>query len=151
MKTILVPVDLSAVATSVCDTACELARVMKARILLLHVVQPPPVMVMEIYALGAAQAEDMMKAAEDAGADRVRELAERCRKRGIPVRTAHRVGVPVIEILERAAKAHYIVMGSHGHGAMYDLLVGSTASGVLKKAPCPVVIVPPQGARRASR
>ena len=141
MKTILVPVDLSAVATSVCDTACELARVMKARILLLHVVQPPPVMVMEIYALGAAQAEDMMKAAEDAGADRVRELAERCRKRGIPVRTAHRVGVPVIEILERAAKAHYIVMGSHGHSALGSLVLGSVTSRVLANCSTPVLIV----------
>jgi nucleotide-binding universal stress UspA family protein len=39
-------------------------------------------------------------------------------------------------------KADFIVMGSHGHGALYNLLIGGTASGVIQKAPCPVVIVP---------
>lgn len=142
MKTILVPVDLSAAATQVCDAACELARLMEARVILLHVVQPPPVMVAEIYALDAAQSEEMLAAAEQAGADRLRDLAVRCAERRLDTRTVHRVGLPVEEILTRAEKADYIVMGSHGHGAMYDLLVGSTTRGVLKKAPCPVLIVP---------
>jgi len=59
------------------------------------------------------------------------------------VRTVQRLGDPVTEILARARGASFVVMGSHGHGAMYDLLVGSTAQGVLRKAPCPVLIVPP--------
>jgi hypothetical protein len=36
---------------------------------------------------------------------------------------------------------HYVI-GSHGHTAFHDLLVGGTASGVLKRATCPVVVVP---------
>ncbi len=50
----------------------------------------------------------------------------------------------MIEILEaaRICEADYIVMGSHGHNAFYDLLVGTTTHGVMRKAPCPVVIVP---------
>jgi len=38
-----------------------------------------------------------------------------------------------------------IVMGSHGHGALYELLVGSITQGVLKAAKCPVVVVPAAG------
>jgi Zn-dependent M28 family amino/carboxypeptidase len=38
--------------------------------------------------------------------------------------------------------ADFIVMGSHGHTAFYDLLVGSTTHGVLMRSKCPVVIVP---------
>ena len=38
--------------------------------------------------------------------------------------------------------AGLIVMGSHGHGAIYNLLVGSVAEGVLKGVSCPVLIVP---------
>jgi nucleotide-binding universal stress UspA family protein len=148
MKTIIVPVDLSDVATAVCDTACELARLMGARLLLLHVVQPPPITVTEIYALDAGQTEEMLVAAENAGINRLRELAERCAQPGVAVRTLHRVGLPVPEILARAEKADYIVMGSHGHGAIYDFLVGSTTHGVLKKARCPVIIVPPVQGRR---
>ena len=47
----------------------------------------------------------------------------------------------------RSARAAYIVMGSHGHGAIYDLLVGSTTHGVLMNAPCPVLVVPPEKGR----
>ena len=142
MKTILVPVDLSAASTAACDAACDLARLLEARLLLLHVVQPPPAVVAEIYALDVGQTEEMLVAAEQAGADRLHELAARCLKRGVEAKTFHRVGLPVTEILGRAEKADYIVMGSHGHGAVYDLLVGSTTRGVLKQARCPVVVVP---------
>uniref|UniRef100_UPI0040495246 universal stress protein n=1 Tax=Cephaloticoccus sp. TaxID=1985742 RepID=UPI0040495246 len=50
-------------------------------------------------------------------------------------------------IIEQARKsrAAYIVIGSHGHSALYDLLAGSTATGVIKRAPCPVLVVPPAG------
>jgi len=34
------------------------------------------------------------------------------------------------------------VLGSHGHTAFYDLLVGSTTHGILLRAKCPVLIVP---------
>ncbi len=147
MKTILVPVDLSAAAAPVCAAACDLARRTGAGLLLLHVVQPPQLMVSDLYALGAAQADEMLAAAEEAARKRLADLAARCAKNGVKVRTLQLLGNPVSEILARARGAHLIVLGSHGHGAMYDLLVGSTAHGVLKKAPCPVLVVPP--ARRA--
>jgi nucleotide-binding universal stress UspA family protein len=56
-----------------------------------------------------------------------------------------RFRISVAAILEQAQKlgAEYIVIGSHGHSAVYDVMMGSVASGVLKKSPCPVLIVPP--------
>jgi nucleotide-binding universal stress UspA family protein len=33
-------------------------------------------------------------------------------------------------------------MGSHGHGALFEFLVGSVTNGVLKSAKCPVLVVP---------
>jgi len=44
--------------------------------------------------------------------------------------------------LAREHGATLIVMGSHGHGALYHLLVGSVTTAILKEAPCPVLIVP---------
>jgi nucleotide-binding universal stress UspA family protein len=51
----------------------------------------------------------------------------------------------VTHILAQAKKlrADYIVIGSHRHSAFHDLVVGSTTSGVLKRAACPAVVVPP--------
>jgi nucleotide-binding universal stress UspA family protein len=63
---------------------------------------------------------------------------------GLNVRLHEPTGEMVEEILEcaGAVKADVIVMGRHGHGAMYNLLVGSVTEGVLKRASCPVVLVP---------
>jgi nucleotide-binding universal stress UspA family protein len=35
-----------------------------------------------------------------------------------------------------------IVVGSHGHGAMYQLLVGSISEGVLRRSNRPVLVIP---------
>jgi len=140
MKPILVPVDLSAATPLVCDEACALARLARAPLILLHVIQAPTV-VSDLYALEAVEAEEMLVAAQEAGTSRLQALAARCRKRGAEVRTLQRLGVPATTILQTARAVSYIVMGSHGHGAVYDLLIGSTTQRVLKQARCPVVVI----------
>ena len=72
------------------------------------------------------------------------ELIPQLREAGITVSTLHAVGVSGATILARARElsADYIVIGSHGHGAFYDLIVGSTTSWVLKEATCPVLVIP---------
>ena len=37
-----------------------------------------------------------------------------------------------------------VVVATHGHGALARALVGSTASAVARRAPCPVLLVPPR-------
>lgn len=152
MKTILVPLDLSAASVQVCDAACEFAWLSGGRLILLHVVQPPPVMMSEVYAFDSGRLTELVGTARKVAANRLRALARRCEKREVPVRSVLRAGPPVRTILAQAAaaKAGCIVMGTHGHGAVYDLLVGSTTHGVLKRAGCPVLVVPTP-ARRPSR
>ena len=49
-----------------------------------------------------------------------------------------------------ALDAELIVLGSHGHGAVHDQLVGSTSMRAIHHASCPVVILPdPRHAERA--
>lgn len=143
MKTILVPVDLSVATPRVCAAACDLARLIGAQIVLLHVVPPPPIMMNDYYAFDTGHLAQAMVAVEKSATLKLRSLARRFAKR-CPVQTVQITGQPVGTIVARAraTKAAYIVLGSHGHGAMFDLLVGSTASGVLRKARCPVLVVP---------
>jgi universal stress protein A len=51
-------------------------------------------------------------------------------------------GSPVTEILKFAARENVdlIVMASHGRTGLSRLLMGSIAEGVMRKAPCPVLI-----------
>ncbi len=53
-------------------------------------------------------------------------------------------GEPVKTILREAEHldAELIVIGSHGHGMMFDALVGSISAGILRKATIPVLVVP---------
>ncbi|MGN6440915.1 MAG: universal stress protein, partial [Arthrobacter sp.] len=46
----------------------------------------------------------------------------------------------VAGLVEAAAGARLLVVGSRGKGAFKRLLLGSTAHGVLKHLPCPVII-----------
>jgi nucleotide-binding universal stress UspA family protein len=143
MKTILVPVDLSAATSRVCTAACDLARLMKGRVVLLHVVAPPPVIMNDYYAFDTGHMAQAMAAVEKNATRKLAALARSLAKR-CPVQTMQVTGQPVGAILAKAAslKAAYLVMGTHGHGAMFDLIVGSTAHGILRKARCPVLIVP---------
>lgn len=51
---------------------------------------------------------------------------------------------PADLILEQAdaVKADLLVMGSHGRGALMEALLGDVTHTVLRKAPCPVLVVP---------
>jgi nucleotide-binding universal stress UspA family protein len=54
------------------------------------------------------------------------------------------MGLPADEILAAAKErdAGLVMMGSHGHGALYHLFTGSVVTGVLKKTDRPVMVVP---------
>ena len=139
MKTILAPVDFSNISDAVVEQAATLARAVDGRVVLLAVIQPP--VVMSEYAAMMDIAE-ITAAGEKHAARQLDRLQERLGD--VASDTVQTVGSPIAHILDQASKlrADYIVMGSHGHTAFYDLLVGSTTHGVLMRAKCPVVIVP---------
>lgn len=62
-----------------------------------------------------------------------------------PVERISRGGPPASVILEQAADADLVVMGSRGRGGFRGLLLGSVASQVSHYASCPVVVVPGSG------
>jgi len=141
MKTVLAPIDFSKVSESVVREAASLARALDGRVVLLAVVQPP--MVFSEYA-GLADISAIAAAAESNATRGLEKFAEQLKNQFIKTSIVQVTGVPVGHIIEQAVRneADYIVMGSHGHTAFYDLLVGSTTHGVLMRSKCPVVIVP---------
>lgn len=143
MKTILAPIDFSNISAAVAEEAAYLARKLDGRLILLTVVQPP--VVVADYAGHMENIAEIMAAGEKNAERRLAEFAARLTDGPATVETLCIVGTPVTQIIEHAEthRADYIVMGSHGHTAFYDLLVGSTAQAVLKRAKCPVLIVPP--------
>ena len=53
------------------------------------------------------------------------------------------IGTPLTEIVSAAKDwpADLIVIGSHGRGGLTRALLGSVAEGVMRHAPCPVLVV----------
>jgi nucleotide-binding universal stress UspA family protein len=49
---------------------------------------------------------------------------------------------PVQALVSRAAADDLIVVGTRGHGELASLVLGSVSHDTLRRAPCPVVVVP---------
>ena len=144
MKTFLVPVDFSAVTEKVIEAALAQARAFRGRVVLLHVVQPP-VSTGGEYALPVEIVEEAVNTNKRTALQKLDGRLEAFRAAAVECSVATVVGAPDRAIIEEAGKigADCIIMGSHGHGRLYDFLVGSTASGVMKRARCAVLVIPP--------
>lgn len=146
MKTLLVPLDFSDVSTTVLDAAAALAVPLGAKIILLHIVEPIATYVpvgasMDVIAASPPPIElETTRVPEE----RLRKLVEPLQARGLEVELVSIVGLAVDDIVAQAElrNADLIVLGSHGHGALYHLFTGSVVTGVLKHASCPVLVVP---------
>lgn len=143
MKTILTPIDFSGATRGVIDTAAGLAAAVGARLVLLHSLQPP--MLTTDYGIGMEVLQEALAVSEKAATRQLEHIQTELEGRGLTIATVLQSGAAAPAILEQAGlqAADFIVLGSHGHTAFYDLMVGSTTHAVLLKAPCPVVIVPP--------
>src|SRR5687767_6066035 len=132
MRLILVCVDFSDVSDRVVEKATAWAVDLKAAIHLLHVIPPPPPMA--VYAPGAGVALPLPTATlPDTAAEKAKMLAlsRRVREAGVPVTEEVLEGPVISEILATSDRVapEAIVLGSHGHGALYELLVGSVKIG----------------------
>lgn len=139
---ILVAVDLSEASSRVVEAARRVATQSGAEVYLLHVAEPNPDFV------GFDTGPDVVRSqvAEEYRREHrdVQKLAEGLRQAGITATALLVQGPTVTTTLEQAEKldAALIVVGSHGHGAIYDVLVGSYSAGILRKARVPVLVVP---------
>lgn len=139
---LLVPIDLSVVSERVVDAAASLARVYDADLWLLHVTDPDPGELRRAEAPPAAR--DEMAHEHRADHRALQALARGLREQGLRA-TALMVQGPIDLCILREAKqlnADMIVMATHGHGAMFDLFVGSVSRAILQVSRIPVLMVP---------
>jgi nucleotide-binding universal stress UspA family protein len=144
MKRILVPVDLSGATVRVCNAAADLAKALGSQLVILHAVPSLPPAIYGFDAFTAAQVVAFNRKARKASAHKLQALQHWFNKRLPGTKMALHEGPPADVILQSASRINpdYIVIGSHGHGAMHDLIAGSTTREILRKSPCPVVLVP---------
>ena len=139
---ILVSVDFSEATPRILQAAASLTRALSGKLWLLHVGEPEPDFVG--YEAGPDVVRDQVAREFRDEHRKLQEYADRMRDEGLPV-TALMIQGPVVDTVIAEAErleADMLVVGSHGYGAVYDLLVGSVSRGILKHAEIPVLVVP---------
>jgi len=139
---ILACVDLSDSTKIIVKKIKKLAKRLSAKVWLLHNALPEPDKVE--FKVDPIAARKSLAKRFHLEHRQMQKLAKRLRKAEIDTTALLVHGATVETILKEAADldVDMIVVGSHGHGAMYQLLVGSVSEGVLHKSQVPVLVVP---------
>lgn len=133
LKKILVPLDLSDCSRKALQYAVPFARQFEAELILLHVVEPYP------------QAPELGPVEMDAFQDAKDQMTALEKSLGASVRVKPLVqsGESTNGIIEAAKEldVDLIILSTHGRTGMARVLLGSTTERVVRRAPCPVLVV----------
>lgn len=145
MKRILVPIDFSDLTDRVMSVTADVARSCGAKVWLMHCIASSS-------SAAAIYEEPTMlpltgKLLTENSSGQYRELTrltKSLQSNGIDAEMIFVCCNVVHEILSAVDELQIdlIIMGSHGHGALYDLFVGSTARSLLYSTKTPTLIVP---------
>ncbi len=141
---ILCPTDLSEAAVAPLTYAAALARWYDARLTILHVVPPPAPLPAGIVGFSVPPEivppppRDVLREALEAAASRAGADMQHVTLEIVD-------GEPAAAIVDQAVagRADVLVLGTHGRSGFERFVLGSIAEKVLRKAPCPVLTVPP--------
>lgn len=139
IKKILVPVDFSECARKALQYAIPLAKEHNAAITLLYVMTPPAYVGGEFGIADYGFERETRAGSEKALA---RLVVDEVRGE-VSADTVVRSGSPAVEIIEAAKQiaADLIIVSTHGHTGLKHVFLGSVAEHVVRRAPCPVLIV----------
>ena len=134
MATILFPTDFSTASDAALAHAEAVAKQSNAKLLIVHVEEPP-------LAYGGGE---LYYGLPEPSSERIRKMLDDVRPKDPSVAFSHRLvmGDPAGEIVRIAdeEKVDSIVLGTHGRTGLSRLLMGSVAEGVVRRAPCPVLV-----------
>jgi len=141
MKTILVTTDLSDLSKKAFPLARDLAEKYGAKIVVCYVEEHRvPPLVIEYPGVGF---DDMLQHQRERAKEQLERLAEE--QLGGELDTELRVidGMAHVGIVQLAEElpADLIVMTTHGRGFFSHAILGSTTERVVRRAPCPVLVV----------
>jgi len=133
---ILVPTDGSKKAKKAAAYAVDLAKQLKASIIILSVIDQRSLIARTVSASETPRhtvepIEDYLKEAAEGFAGEIKKL---CDKNGVASTISIKKGHPVDEIVKEAkrSKVDLIVMGSHGRSALSATVLGSVSYGVIQ-------------------
>jgi len=145
MMKLLAAVDLSKASGYVIEAVHRVASATDAEVYILHTITSLP-------GIAGPDFNPVMEYQEMSGRyqderDELNELVVQLVDADVNATALMVQGDPVKTILTEAERldAELVVIGSHGHGMMFDALVGSISAGILRKSTIPVLVGPVRG------
>ena len=144
---ILVPTDFSDFSKPALTYGCAMAARFDAELHLLHVVPDPAMLVPEAAAFSVESMEAQTEMLRIEAMKTLNTLPPDGWSDGKPVVREVRVGAAFMEIIDYAREKDIdlIVIGTHGRSGLMHVLMGSVAERIVRKSPCPVLTVKPEG------
>ncbi|MBI3004102.1 MAG: universal stress protein [Ignavibacteriales bacterium] len=141
LSRILVPIDFSEFSKNALKYAIPFARQFEASVDLLYVVEPA--IYPADFSFGQVGFPNVEEELRKRGTEELETLMKKEIGRRLPARFSVRTGKPFYEINQYATEEDIdlIIIATHGHSGMEHILFGSTAEKVVRKAPCPVLVV----------
>ncbi|GAA2405272.1 universal stress protein [Streptomyces glaucosporus] len=134
-RTVVVGLDGSPESLAAADWAAREARLRSLPLRLVHVEEAESHHRRFLSAMDAEAREGWRRMPDDAAAGLVG------RHPGLEVGVERLAGRPAEVLVEAAADAGLLVLGSHGRGALAGFLVGSVALSAVARTRCPLVLV----------
>jgi nucleotide-binding universal stress UspA family protein len=149
IRQILCPTDFSTPSARAFEHALVLAAWYRAPVTVLHVLPEPVAAAPALpYGFTPALVDGSLR---DAMQTELSSLVGPANRAGLHAVAELRDGHPATETVRVAQELHadLIVMGTHGRTGFQRFVLGSVAETVLRRAPCPVLTVPPRAGEDA--
>lgn len=140
---ILVPIDFSEHSKNALAYAITLAKQFHSELHLVYVVETAIYPAEFGFGQSASLGPEIEKEFLDRGKKELAKIVQSEIKNQVKSRITVAEGKPAYEILSIARNEHVdlIVIATHGHTGVEHLIFGSTTEKVVRKAPCPVLVV----------
>ena len=143
LKRILVPTDFSEHSERAAAYAVELARRFQAEeVHCIHVSDIPADLLATSAYYMTGPSEQFIEQVRQESRKSLESFVQK-NLAGVPVKTAFLEGRPFVEIIRYAREKNIelVVIATHGRTGLKHALFGSVAEKVVRKAPCPVLVV----------
>ena len=143
VKRILVPIDFSEHSKNALQYAISFAIQFNSELLLVYVVEPT--IYPADFSFGQVAVPSIENELRERGKAELDQLVQTQITGRLSSRTMVLTGKPFLEILNTASEedVDLIIIATHGHTGVEHILFGGTAEKVVRKAPCPVLVVRP--------
>ena len=141
IKLVLIPTDFSEYSKAALPYAVDISRKYGAKLVILHIFDEE--LLSPIFFETGKTAKEYFERLQNRFEAAVEDFLSGVNTDGIELEAELGNGTPFVEIIRFAKEngADIIVMGTHGRTGIAHTLLGSVTEKVVRKSPCPVMVI----------